>query len=52
MAVSVDATKVREKLAEEITSRGENRYDIGFVNDRLNHSTGHFQKTSIIFQVW
>jgi hypothetical protein len=34
MAVSVDATKVREKLGEEITSGGRKRYIIGFVNIR------------------
>lgn len=30
MAVSVDATKLREKLGEERTSEGKKRYDIGF----------------------
>ena len=29
MAVSVDATKVREKLGEEISSRGKRKYIIG-----------------------
>jgi hypothetical protein len=35
MAVSVDATKVREKLGEEITSRGRKRYEIGFKDAKI-----------------
>ena len=35
MAVSVDATKVREKLGEEITSRGRKRYKIGFKDAKI-----------------
>jgi hypothetical protein len=35
MAVSVDATKVREKLGEEITSRGRKRYEIGFRDAKI-----------------
>ena len=30
VAVSIDATKVREKLGEEATDEGEKRYEIGF----------------------
>ncbi len=33
--VSVDATKVREKLGEEITSRGKKRYEIGFKDAKI-----------------
>ena len=35
MAVSVDATKVREKLGEEITSGGRKRYKIGFKDAKI-----------------
>jgi len=35
MAVSVDATKVREKLGQEITSRGRKRYKIGFKDAKI-----------------
>ena len=35
MAVSVDATKVREKLGEEITSGGRKKYKIGFKDAKI-----------------
>jgi hypothetical protein len=35
MAVSVDATKVREKLGQEITSGGRKRYKIGFKDAKI-----------------
>ena len=35
MAVSIDATKVREKLGEEITSGGKRKYEIGFKDAKI-----------------
>jgi hypothetical protein len=38
MAVSIDATKVREKQGEYVDSSGRKRYEIGFVNIRRSHN--------------
>jgi len=35
MAVSIDATKVREKLGEEVTNGGGKRYEIGFKDVKI-----------------
>jgi len=35
MAVSIDATKVREKLGEEVTSGGRKKYEMGFKDAKV-----------------
>jgi len=35
MAVSIDATKVREKLGEELTAGGKRKYEIGFKDAKI-----------------
>ena len=35
MAISIDATKVREKLGEKLTKTGKKRYDIGFKDAKV-----------------